>query len=533
MADYPYERSDYEVMVGNDFKTIYGNREKSDSASLSSISLFAEVGETNTIPSLTIVETTVGSCDYQFGTTCIATSVFEINSATVDPINFIYLWTIESGSATIDSGTENVECTVSTPDSQNDETFILKCHIYDTVSYAESELTIEVTHVKTSLVNDYDDSDVLKDSDTNSPVTAINKLATMNDFSLGNGDMEKSVYDNSGTDGIVDDSEKVNGLTVETAVPALAVFTDTTYSVGDAGLTEINFTTSLKTNYDAGYAHSLVAHAPSNAEANDANATLQGNTFNGISQLVQTDGSGKLPAIDGSSLTGLSSGFADPMTTIGDLIFKNASNLTTRLPIGTVGQVLISDGTNISWGLTPAGGQVDSVVAGTNVSVDITDPINPIVSSTDTTYSVGDGGLTEINLTTALKTNYDTAYSHSQASHADVYLASNNVFTAAQRGEINTLTYSANITPDFALSNRYKCVLTGNTVIENPTNLVVGQGGVIYIEQDVTGSRTTTWGTYWKFANTYTEDTSASKVNIFGYEVYSSTQIVINFLGTI
>lgn len=35
------------------------------------------------------------------------------------------------------------------------------------------------------------------------------------------------------------------------------------------------------------------------------NVTLQGNTFNGVSQLVKLDGSGKLPAIDGSQLTGL------------------------------------------------------------------------------------------------------------------------------------------------------------------------------------------------------------------------------------
>jgi len=33
--------------------------------------------------------------------------------------------------------------------------------------------------------------------------------------------------------------------------------------------------------------------------------TTQGNTFNGVSQLVQTDSSGKLPAIDGSLLTGV------------------------------------------------------------------------------------------------------------------------------------------------------------------------------------------------------------------------------------
>jgi len=75
----------------------------------------------------------------------------------------------------------------------------------------------------------YDDSDVLKDADTQSPVTSSNKVATMAEITTaGTGDMTKAVYDqnNSGT---VDDSEKVNGLTVQTAVPSGAVFTDTIY----------------------------------------------------------------------------------------------------------------------------------------------------------------------------------------------------------------------------------------------------------------------------------------------------------------
>lgn len=45
--------------------------------------------------------------------------------------------------------------------------------------------------------------------------------------------------------------------------------------------------------------------------------TLQGNSFNGVSQLVQLDGSGKLPAIDGSALTGVTGGtdFPSGLTT--------------------------------------------------------------------------------------------------------------------------------------------------------------------------------------------------------------------------
>lgn len=45
------------------------------------------------------------------------------------------------------------------------------------------------------------------------------------------------------------------------------------------------------------------------------NITTQGNTFNGASQLVQLDSSGKLPAIDGSQLTNLPSSTPSNMVT--------------------------------------------------------------------------------------------------------------------------------------------------------------------------------------------------------------------------
>ena len=49
-----------------------------------------------------------------------------------------------------------------------------------------------------------------------------------------------------------------------------------------------------------------------------------------------------------------SGGFADPMTTRGDVIYKDASNVTNRLGVGTNGQALMSDGTDVAWA-TPAG----------------------------------------------------------------------------------------------------------------------------------------------------------------------------------
>ena len=51
-----------------------------------------------------------------------------------------------------------------------------------------------------------------------------------------------------------------------------------------------------------------------------------------------------------------SGGMTDPMTTRGDMIFKNAANSTTRLGVGTSGQVLTSDGTDFAWQPASGGG---------------------------------------------------------------------------------------------------------------------------------------------------------------------------------
>lgn len=60
-------------------------------------------------------------------------------------------------------------------------------------------------------------------------------------------------------------------------------------------------------------------------------------------QVLKTDGSGSLSWQDESG------GFADPMTTRGDIIIRDNTNTTTRLGVGTSGQVLTSDGIDVSW----------------------------------------------------------------------------------------------------------------------------------------------------------------------------------------
>lgn len=100
-------------------------------------------------------------------------------------------------------------------------------------------------------------------------------------------------------------------------------------------------------------------------------------------------------------------------------------------------------------------------------------------------------------------------------------------FTAGIRGEITTLTDGATITPDMDDSNNFTVTLGGNRTLANPTNLVAGQSGSIFIVQDGTGSRTLSWGSYWDFANGVapTLSTAASAVDRVDYVVRSATSI--------
>ncbi len=52
----------------------------------------------------------------------------------------------------------------------------------------------------------------------------------------------------------------------------------------------------------------------------------------------------------------------DPMTTRGDVIFRNASNATARLPVGAAGEALLSDGTDVVWGIAGGGGLPNALV---------------------------------------------------------------------------------------------------------------------------------------------------------------------------
>jgi len=93
--------------------------------------------------------------------------------------------------------------------------------------------------------------------------------------------------------------------------------------------------------------------------------------------------------------------------------------------------------------------------------------------------------------------------------------------------EVATLTDGATITPDFGANQNFTVTLAGNRTLANPSNMVVGQTGSIFVVQDATGSRTLSFGTYWDFAGgtAPTLTTTASAVDRIDYIVRTSTSI--------
>lgn len=100
-------------------------------------------------------------------------------------------------------------------------------------------------------------------------------------------------------------------------------------------------------------------------------------------------------------------------------------------------------------------------------------------------------------------------------------------YTAGQRGEITALTDASSISIDLADSNNFSVTLGGNRTLANPSNIVAGQSGSIFITQDGTGSRTLAYGSYYDFAGgtAPTLSTTASAVDRIDYIVRSSTSI--------
>jgi hypothetical protein len=190
------------------------------------------------------------------------------------------------------------------------------------------------------------------------------------------------------------------------------------------------------------------------------------------------------------------------------------------------------------------GSNVGIVIAddAANEEVDITISAQPLAGGLvngpleiGTTGSLSFEGSVSNEFETTLTVEEPTADRIVRLPDASCIVAGTNIaqtYSAAQRGAINTLTDGATITANFAVANNFSVTLAGNRFLANPTNLIAGQSGCIWIIQDGTGNRTLNYDTSWKFTGGVAPNLAlaANAVNCLVYAVRPDTKITATLI---
>jgi len=140
----------------------------------------------------------------------------------------------------------------------------------------------------------------------------------------------------------------------------------------------------------------------------------------------------------------------------------------------------------------------------------------PRVSAT-TSLAIATSGVDRINVDSSGNVGFGTSVPIKQLE-----------ITKSARAHIVSLTdVSTSIAINFNTAQNFAIQLVGNRTFENPSNCAAGQTGSIFIEQDVSGGKTLSFGSNWKFANgeAPTLTTTASAVDRLDYIVYTSTAV--------
>ena len=108
------------------------------------------------------------------------------------------------------------------------------------------------------------------------------------------------------------------------------------------------------------------------------------------------------------------------------------------------------------------------------------------------------------------------------------------VTTKGTIGEVSALgNKTGDITLDFKTANNFSMTLTGTSVLKNPTTLVAGQSGVLFITQDSGGGKALSFESYWDFSDgtAPTLSTGTNAVDMIAWIARSSTKISAQFVG--
>lgn len=108
-------------------------------------------------------------------------------------------------------------------------------------------------------------------------------------------------------------------------------------------------------------------------------------------------------------------------------------------------------------------------------------------------------------------------------------LAAANAFTKGQTVTTVALTDGATIATDASLGNHFKVTLGGNRALANPTNLQDGQIINWRVTQDVTGTRTLTFGSMFKWSGGSAPalTSAANSVDYITAQYFADTGVLI------
>jgi len=181
----------------------------------------------------------------------------------------------------------------------------------------------------------------------------------------------------------------------------------------------------------------------------------------------------------------------------GKIIYGDSSGNPAALTVGSSGQVLKSDGTDISWGASPGA----ALTGSTNNTITTVTGANAISGEANLTF---DGSTLAVTGAATVSTTLTVA---------GAATLSEDTLTDA-----STITWAANTSPVA------KVTLGANRTLGNASGGVAGQFISLLVIQDGTGGRTLAWNAAYEFKEDTapTLTTTASKGDLFGFRYNGS-----------
>lgn len=188
----------------------------------------------------------------------------------------------------------------------------------------------------------------------------------------------------------------------------------------------------------------------------------------------------------------------DATTTVSGL--ANGAGLTNISVTGTISGATITGNIADFTTITAVTGIFTSSISGATITGDAGQFIN-VTGNTAGFTTITGNTVTGTNIGVGSGITFPDATVQTTAAVAIANVATTTgiqTFTAAQRGAVVVVPYATGISLDFSSGNNFQITLTGNTTLQNPTNIASGQAGVITVIQG-TASNTMAFSTGWQY----------------------------------